>query len=164
MGVVEYFDQAIFQFETFMEQATQLLEFLGNTLAGITQIGERQQFLSDDINARVKSLGQFQPTLIIEGFRLFGQLLLDTEMASRRIVHQHATEFLQRLAILSQRLGLGAKSIKGPNQFVTCLQPAVDQLVHPTPAFLSILTTFQHDDLSSLLGALPRCARATLQG
>jgi hypothetical protein len=39
-----------------MEQATQLLEFLGNTLAGITQIGERQQFLSDDINARVKSL------------------------------------------------------------------------------------------------------------
>lgn len=115
MGVVEYFDQAIFQFETFMEQATQLLEFLGNTLAGITQIGERQQFLSDDINARVKSLGQFQPTLVIEGFRLFGQLLIDTEMASRRVVHQHATEFLQRLAILSQRLGLGAKSIKGPS-------------------------------------------------
>jgi hypothetical protein len=73
-------------------------------------------------------------------------------------------KILQRFTILSQCLGLGAESIKGPNQFVTCLQPAVDQLVHPTPAFLSILTTFQHDDLSSLVGALPPGARATLQG
>ncbi|CAN1605943.1 protein of unknown function [Pseudomonas mediterranea] len=29
---------------------------------------------------------------------------------------------------------------------MTLLQPAIDQQMHPTPSFLSILTTFEHGD------------------
>ncbi|MOA40507.1 hypothetical protein D3C78_1623880 [compost metagenome] len=75
-------------------------------------------------------------------------------MPGRYIIDQHAAELLQRLAVLTQRLRLCAKSVIGPDQFVSFLQPAIDQQVHSTPAFLSILTTFEHGDLSSLVGQL----------
>lgn len=63
-----------------MKQATQLLELFGNTLSGITQVSERQQLFGDDIDARVNRLSQVQATLIVEGFRLLGQLFVDAEM------------------------------------------------------------------------------------
>lgn len=73
-------------------------------------------------------------------------------MPGRHIVDQHSAELLQRFAVFTQSLGLGAECIIGPNQFVTLLQPAVDQQMNSTPTFLSILTTFEHGGLSSLVG------------
>jgi N-acyl-D-aspartate/D-glutamate deacylase len=73
-------------------------------------------------------------------------------MSGRHVIDQHSAEFLQRFSVFAQSLRLRAKSIIGPNQFVTLLQPAIDQQMHSTPTFLSILTTFEHGDLSSLVG------------
>lgn len=66
MSGVQHFDQAIFQFEALVQQATQLLEFLCNALACITQVVEREQLFGDDVDARVDRLGELQTTLVVE--------------------------------------------------------------------------------------------------
>ena len=89
VSVVQHFDQAIFQLETLVKQTAQLFEFFCNALAGITQVVERQQLLGDDIDARVNRLCQVQATLIVESLGLFGQLLVDTEVPRRDVIHQY---------------------------------------------------------------------------
>lgn len=66
VSCVQHFDQAIFQFETFVQQATQFLEFLCDAFSRITQIIEREQLLGDDVDARIDCLGQLQAALVVE--------------------------------------------------------------------------------------------------
>lgn len=70
MSGMQHFNQAVFQFEALVQQATQLLELFRDTLTGITQVIEREQLLGDDVDARVDRLGEFKATLVVEGLGL----------------------------------------------------------------------------------------------
>ena len=157
MGGVQHFDQAVFELEALMQQTAQFLELDGNdfaigTIAFVAAIIERQRHFSDDIQTRINLLSQLKATLIAEGLGLIGQLFVDLEMPRLNVIDQNLAEFLQWHAVIRQRLGRSAESTVGSNQLVTLLQPAIDQQIDPAPTLLSILTTFQHDDLSSLQG------------
>ncbi|MNN93374.1 hypothetical protein D3C81_2118000 [compost metagenome] len=101
MSGVQHFDQAVFKLEALMQQTTQLLELLGNALAGIAQVVERQQLFRDDVDARVNRIGQFQPALVTKRLGLTGELLIDLEMTGRHVVDQDTTELLQRLSVFA---------------------------------------------------------------
>ena len=147
--------------EALVKQATELLEFMRDALTFVAQVVEGQQLLGNHIDTRVDRLGQLQPTLVAEGLGLAGQLLIDLEVAGRHIINQQTAELLQGPGILCQRIRLGTEGVIGPHELMTLLQPAIDQQMHSTPAFLSIPTTFEHGDLSSLMGNAARTRRKT---
>lgn len=149
---MQHLDEAVLQIETLVQQLPQAFQFGLEAdlavLAAVAAVVEAERSLGDGLDARVDLLGQFQATLVTKGPRLVHQLLVDLEMAGRDIVHQHFAEALQRLG--RWHLGAVVQAGEDADEFLAFLQPAVDQLVHATPAFLGVLAALEHDDLASL--------------
>src|SRR5690606_34323708 len=95
-------------------------------------------------DTRVDLLGQLQAALVVEGLGFVEQLLVDLEVAGGDVIHQDLAEALQGFAV-GGLLRFAIQGSEGGNQFVTLLQPAVDQEVDATPAFLGVLTALEHD-------------------
>ncbi|MNV70083.1 hypothetical protein D3C71_1630250 [compost metagenome] len=73
-------------------------------------------------------------------------MLADFEMPGRHVIDQNRTKLAALVLVGKRRLGIaqGAESL---HQFLALFEPAVDQLMNPTPAFLGVLTTIEHGDL-----------------
>ena len=116
---------------------------------------------TDRLLRRLEALlivADLQTTLIIEILGFAEQLLVDLEMSCRRIVDQPLAKHLQRFTAAAIKLAL--QLLVGTDQLMTFLQPAINQLMHPTPALLGISAFLEHGSLASLdflvLSRLPR--------
>src|SRR5690606_11039479 len=118
-------------------------------VALIAAVSERYSDLGNGLDARVDLARQIKAAGLAQRLRFLQQLLVYLEMPCRHIVHQHLAETLQGR---TPQCGLFAfKFIEYLYQLMALLQPAVDQQVHTSPAFLGVPTALEHDDLTSLI-------------
>ncbi|MNR32928.1 hypothetical protein D3C85_1505610 [compost metagenome] len=148
---MQHFDQAVFQLEALVQQATQLAQLFGKAFGVLAftlgaMVIEGQCDLSTVVDPWVDLFGQLQRLLVAEGLGLTDQLLADFEMPRRNVVDKERAKLPVRVLVGEGRLGI-AQRAESLHQFLALLQPAVDQFVNPTPAFLSVLTTIEHGDL-----------------
>src|SRR5690606_37641186 len=101
------------------------------------------------MDARVNLACQIKAAAFAKRYRFLQQLLVYLEMPCGHIVQQHLAKTLQGRTAQCSLFAL--QFIEYLYQLMAFLQPAVDQQVHTSPAFLGVPTALEHDDLTSLI-------------
>src|SRR5690606_8900823 len=99
---------------------------------------EGQRNFSDRLDAWINLPRQIQAALVAERFGFVKKLLVDFEMPCRYVVEQNLTERLQ--CRTSRPVSVDMQPIECIDQCIALLQPAIDQQMHTSPAFLGVPT------------------------
>src|SRR5690606_6980380 len=118
-------------------------------VALIAAVIERYGDLGNGLDAGVDLARQIKAAGVAERLGFLQQLLVYLEMPRGHIVQQHLAQTLQGRTAQCSLFAL--QFIEYLYQLMAFLQPAVDQQVHTSPAFLGVPTALEHDDLTSLI-------------